>query len=32
MRVRKSDIAGAEPTLLLDGFNVSEGAAHLVDK
>src|SRR6266853_1189670 len=32
VRVRKSDIAGAQPSLLLDGFNVTEGAAHIVDK
>jgi exo-1,4-beta-D-glucosaminidase len=32
VRVRKSDIAGVQPSLLLDGFNVTEGAAHIVDK
>ncbi len=32
VHVRKSDIAGAEPTLLVDGFNVAAATAHISEK
>ena len=32
VRVRESDLAGARPSLLVDGFNVAAANAHLLEK
>jgi exo-1,4-beta-D-glucosaminidase len=32
VRVRESDLAGAHPSLLVDGFNVPAASAHLLEK
>ena len=32
VHLRKSDLATAQPSLLVDGFNVTESAAHILEK
>jgi hypothetical protein len=32
VRVRESDLAGARPSLLVDGFNVAPARVHLLEK